>query len=236
MVTEGPYRTFILICAHAGLKTGEDGPTHADPQPLQLLSENFPRGTLITLTPWDPQEVWPLVTAALNKRPAVIAPYVTRPNETVIDRAALGLAPFTDAATGVYRLRAAGGKGDGTVVLQGSEVAYEFIQEVMPQLEKEGIDLNVYYVASTELFDLLPEAKQQDIYPDAHAIDAMGITGFTLSTMYRWVRSSRGRANTMHAFQKGHFLGSGQAQKVMEEAGLDGQSQFKSIVRHIKEK
>ncbi len=44
----------ILVCAHAGLKTGEDGPTHADPQALQLLQENFPRGTVITLTPWEP--------------------------------------------------------------------------------------------------------------------------------------------------------------------------------------
>ena len=57
-----PYRPMILVCAHAGLKTGEDGPTHADPQPLQLLQENFPRGTAITLTPWEPQEVWPLFT------------------------------------------------------------------------------------------------------------------------------------------------------------------------------
>jgi len=53
----------ILVCAHAGLKTGEDGPTHADPQALQLLQENFPKGTMITLTPWDPQELWPLVSA-----------------------------------------------------------------------------------------------------------------------------------------------------------------------------
>ena len=24
-----PYKPFFLVCAHAGLKTGEDGPTHA---------------------------------------------------------------------------------------------------------------------------------------------------------------------------------------------------------------
>ena len=42
----GPWSPFLLVCAHAGLKTGEDGPTHADPQPLQLLQENFPRGTV----------------------------------------------------------------------------------------------------------------------------------------------------------------------------------------------
>jgi hypothetical protein len=63
----------------------------------------------------------------------------------------------------------------------------------------------------------------------------MGITGFTLPTMYRWICSERGRAFTMHAFQKGHYLGSGQAEKVVREAGLDGESQFKAIVRFVKE-
>lgn len=48
-----PYRPFVLVCAHAGLKTGEDGPTHADPQALQVLQESFPPGTMLTLTPWD---------------------------------------------------------------------------------------------------------------------------------------------------------------------------------------
>ena len=55
----------ILVAAHAGLKTGEDGPTHADPQALQVVAENFPPGLAITLTPWEPQEVWPLLAAAL---------------------------------------------------------------------------------------------------------------------------------------------------------------------------
>ena len=32
---------------------------NADPQALQLLQENFPRGIAITLTPWEPQELWP---------------------------------------------------------------------------------------------------------------------------------------------------------------------------------
>ena len=81
-VTATRAARWSLVCAHAGLKTGEDGPTHADPQPLQLLQENFPPGTAITLTPWDPQEIWPLLAAALRRRPALIAPFVTRPDET----------------------------------------------------------------------------------------------------------------------------------------------------------
>jgi transketolase len=150
-----PYKPFFLICAHAGIKTGEDGPTHADPQALQLLQNNFPAGMMITLTPWDPQEIWTLVSAALAKRPALIAPFVTRPSETIIDRKALGIAPATEAASGLYLLRKAQGKGgDGTVVLQGSEVGYAFVETALSLIEKEGVDLNVYYVASAELFDL----------------------------------------------------------------------------------
>jgi transketolase len=228
-----PYKPFILICAHAGVKTGEDGPTHADPQALQLLQGNFPFGTMITLTPWDPQEIWTLLSAALVKRPAVIAPFVTRPSEKVIDRKASGLSPATAAATGVYLLRRAEGKRDGTLVLQGSEVGYAFVEQALPLLIKKGIDLDVYYVASAELFDFLPAAQKERVYPEAAAQEALGITGFTLPTMERWVCSARGRMMTLHPFRKGHFLGSGQADKVLEEAGLDGESQFKAIRRYL---
>jgi transketolase len=228
-----PYKPFILICAHAGVKTGEDGPTHADPQALQLLQGNFPLGTMITLTPWDPQEIWVLLSAALAKRPAVIAPFVTRPSERVIDRQASGLSPATAAATGVYLLRRAEGKRDGTLVLQGSDVGYAFVEEALPRLIKKGIDLDVFYVASAELFDLLPAAAKERIYPASTAQEALGITGFTLPTMERWVCSDRGRMMTLHPFRKGHFLGSGQADKVLEEAGLNGESQVKAILRYL---
>jgi transketolase len=235
-IAPDPYRPFFLVCAHAGLKTGEDGPTHADPQPLQLLQENYPASTMITLTPWDPQEIWPLVSAALARRPAIIAPFVTRPGERIIDRETLGLAPATEAATGVYRLRKAEGRADAAVVLQGSGVTYAFIEQALPLLETEGIDLDVYYVASVELFDALPEKERNRIYPEQVARRAVGITGFTLPTMYRWVRSEQGRTRTLHPFRRGQFLGSGQADRVLAEAGLDGESQFRAIRSWVKEK
>jgi transketolase len=225
----GPWTPFLLVCAHAGLKTGEDGPTHADPQPLQLLQENFPRGTMITLTPWDPAEIWALLAAALRHRPAVIAPFVTRPNETVVDRAALGLAPAEKAAAGVYVLREPRGAADATIVLQESAVACAFVEQALPLLAEDGIDPRVYYVASAELFDLLPPAEQSRLFPEEHAHEAMGITGFTLPTMFRWVRSDLGRAHTLHPYAKGHYLGSGQGPMVLAEAGLDGASQAQAI-------
>jgi transketolase len=230
-----PYKPFILVCAHAGLKTGEDGPTHADPQPLQLLQENFPRGTMITLTPWDPQEIWPALVAALRHRPAVIAPFVTRPTEIVVDRVARGLAPASAAGAGLYVLRSAdpARRRDGTVVLQESGVAYAFVEEALPLLDKVGMNIHVMYVASAELFDLLPQEEQDRIYPPELADEAMGITGFTLPTLYRWVPSRLGRAHSLHPFRSGRYPGSGQGAMVLKEAGLDGKSQFEAISQYL---
>lgn len=231
------YHPFFLLCAHAGIKTGEDGPTHADPQPLQLLQENFPKGTLITLTPWDPQEIWHLVSAALKNRPAVICPFVTRPTEKIIDRKKSGLAPASDSVNGVYLLKKSESEDpDAVIVLQGSEAAYEFVERALPKLLEKKIDAAVYYIASAELFDLLTEEEQEKIFPEKISREAMGITGFTLPTLYRWIQSSAGRKHSLYPFKKGHFLGSGKAESVIEEAGLDGESQFKAILEFLKEK
>jgi transketolase len=226
-----PYSPFIMINAHAGLKTGEDGPTHADPQPLQLLEGNFPKGSLITLTPWEPQEVWPLLAAALDKRPAVIAPFVTRPVEKVFDRASLGLPPAGEAAKGVYYILKAGPgkKRHGTVVLQGSGVAGVFVHEVLPLVRKSGFNLNVLYVTSMDLFDLLDEAEKEKLFPEKLAGEAMGITDFTLPTMHYWVRSGEGLSRTLHPFRGARYTGSGKAADAMREAGLDAAAQFRAV-------
>jgi transketolase len=188
---------------------------------------------MITLTPWDPGEVFPLVCAALRHRPSVIAPFVSRPAEKVLDREALRLAPASAAATGVYRLRAARGTADAAVVLQESGVTYAFLEEALPLLEKAGVELDLWYVASAELFELLPVNVQRSIFPDEAGERAMGITGFTLPTMWRWIRSVAGREHTMHPFQRGHFLGSGRAEAVLREAGLDGESQYRRVLSFV---
>jgi transketolase len=232
-VEKSRFAPLILQCGHAGMKTGEDGPTHADPQALQLHIENYVRGTAVTLTPWEPQEIWPLVAASFRAEVAVIVPFVTRPDEPILDREGLGLAPASAAANGVYRLRAATGKVDGTVVLQGSGVTLEFVRVALPRLLDDGVNLEVIYVASPELFDRLPEAERARVFDDTRARAAMGITGFTLPTMYRWIQSDLGRRHTMHPFKNGHYLGSGAGEMVIHEAGMDGEGQYRSIRAYL---
>jgi transketolase len=191
---------------------------------------------MITLTPWAPEEMWPLVITALQKRPAVLSVFVTRPVEKVVDHAVSKIAPPGDTVTGVYALRRAdpARKRDGTVVLQESGVTYAFIEDTLPLIDRAGLNLNIFYVSSAELFDLLPPTEQEKIFPEELAREAMGITGFTLPTLYRWVQSDKGRAASLHPFMKGHYLGSGQAAAVLKEAGLDGESQFTAIERYVK--
>jgi transketolase len=112
-------------------------------------------------------------------------------------------------------------------------VTYAFVEQALPLLEKKGIDLDVWYVASTELFDMLPKSEQEKIFPDRAAQEAIGITGFTPPTMHRWIRSAKGQEALLHPFKKGHYLGSGQGAMVLQEASLDGESQFKAIVKYL---
>jgi transketolase len=229
---DAPYNPFILVCAHAGLKTGEDGPTHADPQPLQLLQENFPRGVMITLTPWDPNEMWPLLVAALNQRPAIIAPFVTRPTEKIFDREKLHLPPLEAAAQGVYAVRKADptrSEYHGTLVIQGSGVMNTFVGEVLPQIDEHRLNMNIFYITSVELFNMLPVAEQEAIFPPQLRLEAMGITGFTMPTLHRWIWSEEGQRRTLYPFRESRYLGSGQAHKVLEEANLHGAGQWQAI-------
>jgi transketolase len=232
MATGQPYDTWIVVNAHAGVKTGEDGPTHADPQALQLLQECFPGKVMITLTPWDAREIWPLLVTALRQRPAVLAPFVTRPDDKLVDRDALRLPPVTDTANGVYAIRKADPKArqqNGTIILQGNGVATIFVSEVLPRLDQAGFNMNVYYVSSAELFNLLDHETRERILPERLTQESMGITDFTLPTMYRWIRSEDGLRRTLHSFVQGHYLGSGQAAKVLEEAGIHAEGQWKAV-------
>jgi transketolase len=228
-----PFYTFITVCGHAGVKTGEDGPTHAEPNTLAFFQDNCPRGTMITLTPWEAHELWPLMVTALKQRPAVIAPYVTRPNETTFDRPALGLAPSEASINGVYKLLAANGKPDGTIVYQGSDVTNIFAGELLPRLKEKGLNLDVYYVASCELFDALSAEERESIYPAGLSDETLMISGFSAPTMYRWLTSVKGRELSLYPHKKGKFLGSGSGEACLEEAGLHAEAQLETILKFI---
>ncbi len=231
-VTGKGKNTFIIFTGHAGLPTGPDGPTHADPQMLQLIEDNFPKGAAITLTPLDANDVWPSLTAALNKRPAVLYPVVTRPNVKITDRALFDSDPQVQVKNGVYALyRHKDAKG--TVILQGSGVGEIFVQQVLPKIKAENLEINAYYVVSPELFDALTQDEQNEILPIGELYRAIAITDFTMPTMRRWLKSVKGEEFSLSPFKQGKYLTSGQAADCYKEAGLDGEAQYKQIKEYL---
>lgn len=231
--TGGPQHCMIIFNGHASLPTGEDGPTHADPQALQLVNENFPQGKAITITPLDANDVWPVLTAALQKRPAVLYPTVTRPNTAVVDRAALGADDAMKAKNGVYSLCKAGKDADGVIIIQGSGAAEIFAGAVLPQLQKEGFKLNVYYVASRELFTMLTPAQQEEILPAADMRRAIAITDFTLPAMHCWLKSQDGVELSLSPFKQHKYLSSGKGSDVYKEARMDKEGQLTQIRQYL---
>jgi transketolase len=222
----------ILINAHAGLKTGEDGPTHACPQTLSFWkSFNKLHIKVITLTPWDANEVWPLMVAALKHNPAVILPYVTRPAEIVIDRERIGFPDVSSSADGIYCIRRAK-KSKAAIIYQGAEVGVE-LPKVISELDKAKVAVNIFYISSSELFSYLPEKRREEILPEELKRNAMAVTGFTIDTMYEYILSEKGRDFSLHPFKKGIFLGSGPGGEVLKQAGLDANSQVRAIKEFI---
>lgn len=221
--------TFIMFNGHAGLPTGEDGPTHADPQSLQLLQGNFPKGACITAVPLEVDEIWPLVTKSLSLKPAVFAPFVVRPSYAFLDRESLGMDPASCAVNGVYYMRRAKGKAEGTVIVQGAGVGRIVAEALLPELNANGPDVNVVYAVSRELFEMLPEEEQEKILPLALRHTAMGITDFTLPALEGWLLSRAGRRHTLFPHKNGLYLGSATAAKVYAEAGLDGKSLLAAV-------
>lgn len=225
--------TLVLFNGHAGVPTGEDGPTHADPQALQLVQDNFPKGLSITLTPLEVDEIWPLVTKAFQLRPAVLSPFVVRPSYKYMDRAALGVEPADKAVNGVYYLHKPAGEPDGVIFVQGAGAGRTFVEGVLPQIKAENLNLAVIYVTSRELFELLPQAQQDKLVPPAWKGMATGITDFTLPTLDCWLHSDAGRACALYPHKNGFYLGSGAASKVYEEAGMDAAGQLRAVKEYL---
>ncbi len=222
--------TLVLFNGHASLPTGEDGPTHADPQSLQLVQDNFPKGSCITITPLEVDEIWPLVTASLAKRPALFAPFVIRPSAAFMDRAKLGVDAALAAVKGVYYLHRAKDAQAGTVFVQGAGIGRIVVENVLPEiLAGDAPDVNVIYVSSRELFELLPQEEQDQLVPQTLMQRAMGLTDFTLPTLDCWLYSQQGRAQSLYPHKNGRYLGSGVGAKVYAEAGMDGASVLAAI-------
>ncbi|MFH1291650.1 MAG: thiamine pyrophosphate-dependent enzyme [bacterium] len=156
---------FIMLSAHDGPETGEDGPTH---QGLYWMSLFMAYPGIKVYKPMDANETVEMMFHALEKGEPV-ALSVMRPDTPVFKRGD-GVPSAREAVNGAYVYRQFKNNGAQKIVLAvaGAQTLLNTL-EAVPELEAQGLDIKIIAVTSPELFEELRKtnpAKAQEILPD----------------------------------------------------------------------
>ncbi len=147
---------FIMLAAHDGPETGEDGPTHHGLFWMSLFNA-YPG--IKVYKPLDANETIEMLFYALQ-RGEPVAFSVMRPPTPVLKRGD-GVPPAHEAINGAYVYKSFAGNGKRKVVLAicGGQVLANTL-EILPDLEKD-LDVKIIAVTSPELFEELRQCDPQ---------------------------------------------------------------------------
>lgn len=228
----------VWVAGHSGPETAEDARTHFgifEPMVTQL----FPRGQVVDLHPWEPNDVGPCLAAAFAAPAPIVALHLTRPPVEVPDRAALGMASHLEAAKGAYLIRDydPDRPREGCIFVRGTSSTSSVVQ-LLKRGFFHGGGPNVKIVAaiSHELFRLQPESYQRRIASREDWLDSTFITNGARQAMWLW---------TAHRVAYDYALGSdwddrwrtgGSVEEIVREARLDPDSVAAGIARFAEER
>ncbi len=243
----GPFRIFsqmaqdaevklgkvLWIAGHSGPETAEDSRTHFgiySPAVTQL----FPKGKVINLYPWEHNEVAPMMTAALATDTAVIALHLTRPGVSIPDRKKLGMASHLDAAKGAYLIRdyKPNQVKMGTIFVQGTATTSNIIN-LLPELDKRGLNVKLVAALSPQLFAMQSEAYQQEIVSESDWVNSTFITNASAVAMQDWTGNRLSIEYAMTADWDNNWRSGGSLDEVIEEAHLSERWLLEGIERFV---
>lgn len=145
---------FIMLAAHDGPETGEDGPTHHGLFWMSLFTA-YPG--IKVYKPLDANETIEMLFHAASAGDAV-AFSVARPGTPVLKRGD-GVAPAIEAVNGAYVFRNFRGNGKRKLVLVvcGGQVMANLL-EILPEIEEDA-DVKIVAVTSPQLYE---DLRQRD--------------------------------------------------------------------------
>lgn len=227
----------IWVAGHSGPETAEDSRTHFgiyEPGVGQL----FPDGHVLNLHPWEHNEVPVMLAAALATDVPIVMLNLTRPNVAVPDRAALGCAPYTDAAKGAYVIRDYDNRRpkEGCIFVQGTSTT-ESVFQLLPKF-KDGSAPNVKLVAavSWELFELQPASYKDQIASPRDWLDSTVITNGGRRMMRDWIAHKVSEEYAMSPDWDDRWRTGGSVDELKLEAHIDPASLLAGIVKFAKER
>jgi len=220
---------FIMLAAHDGLETGEDGPTHHGLYWMALFSA-YPG--IKVYKPMDANETIEMMLYALEKGEP-IALSVARPDTPIFDRTK-GIPPAREACNGAYVYKNYSNNGHKKIVLAicGGQVMANTL-EILPELEKEK-DVKIIAVTSPELYEDLRKsdpAKAQSILSDEERNKVVAIHNGWKGFLYPFIL---GADYEKRGLGVNNYLKSGPPKEVYQLAKLTPQDIKEKILTAVK--
>ena len=224
---------FIMLAAHDGPETGEDGATH---QGLFWMSLYTAYPGIKVYKPMDANETIEMLFYALEKGEP-IALSVARP-DTMVFKRENGVPPASEAVNGAYIFY----QSQKSVETQNFASVQRVVlavcggqtlintMEAVPELEKQGLSVKVIAVTSPELFEDLRKnnpKKAEEIFSDEDREHAIAIHNGWKGFLYPFLLP---KDYTDRTIAIDHFLKSGSPKEVYELAGLTAGDIIKKIL------
>jgi transketolase len=226
----------LWVGAHSGPETADDSRTHFGIFSVGV-HQLFPKNHMITLHPWDYNEVPVLLAEAFKSDIPIISLFVTRPAYPIPDRKKLGIPSHFAAAKGAYILRdfEKGKVRGGTLYVQGTSAVHSILS-LLPVLKEKQLNVKIVCVTSTELFALQDSAYRETIISPADRVDSTFITTQAKRTMTDWVFNSLSEQYSLSSDHDDRWRSGGNLDEVLDEAHMSPEWVLKNIERFVSER
>ena len=226
----------IWVAGHSGPETADDSRTHFGifaPGVTQL----FPQGAVINLHPWDYNEVLVLLGEALKQDAPIVALHLTRPPIEIVDREALGMPSYFEAARGAYIVRDydPDQPRGGTVIVQGTS-AMVSVTQLLPELNRQALNVKVVCATSPELFGLQPLEYQQRVLTAADRADSTVITTQARRLMHDWTFNDLADEYAISSDWDNRWRTGGMLDELIDEAHLSPRWVRQGIQRFVRDR
>jgi transketolase len=149
----------------------------------------------------------------------------------------LGIPSHFEAARGAYVLRdfRPGQPAMGTVFVQGTTSTANLVK-LLPDLDREGLNVKVVAAISPQLFRLQPADYRARTVTPADRIDGMAITNRAARLMSDWVDGPLALEYSMGSDWDNRWRTGGTLDEVMDEAHLTPPHLLAGIERFVRER
>ncbi|MCH7520192.1 MAG: transketolase [Candidatus Marinimicrobia bacterium] len=221
----------LWIASHSGPETAEDSRTHFGifaPGVTQL----FPDGQVLSLHPWEHNEVAPALGAALATDVPIIALHLTRPPITIPDRDNLGMPSHLEAAKGAYIIKPYDESQPkvGVIIVRGTS-ATDSIVQILPRLKEDGPNVKIIAAISYGLFTRQSRTYRNQVLSDWDWDNSMIVANQAYRLMHNWIGNRRMKPYALTPDWDSRWRTGGTVAEIVEESHLDPDHVWEGIQR-----